>query len=285
MPTEITPQLIKELRERTGVGIGKCKEALEQAKGDIEEAIQQLRKAGIAGAVKKEGRSANEGMISTAETGDTVSFVELNAETDFVVKNQRFQDFAQAIATQVAKAPPKSLEDFLKQKFAKDPSVTVDEYRAGLVQAIGENIVVRRLKTLKKSPTKSVGVYSHLGGKIVTAVEIEGSGDVEMLAKEIAMHVAAAAPEYVNPEDVPAKILQQEKEVALSQLKGKPENVIQKIIDGKLSKFYDDVCLNRQLYIKNDKMKIADVIAQRAKEIGKPLKITGFVRWSVGQST
>lgn len=274
-----TPQLIKELREKTGVGIGKCKEALEKAKGDLDEAISILRKSGMASAVKKEGRAANEGMIGFAETDKTIAIVEVNAETDFVVNNERFQEFLKSVAQEIAETNPSSLEDFLSQKFSKEPSITIDEYRASIVQAIGENIKIRRLITFSKDANHSLGVYSHLGGKIVTLVEIEGNNTAEDLAKDIAMHVAAASPEYVSPEDVPANIIEHEKDIARSQMEGKPDFVIEKILDGKISKFYDEACLNRQLFIRDDKLKISDLVSKH----GNDLKIKSFIRWVVGQ--
>lgn len=279
----ITPQMIKDLRDKTGVGIGKCKEALEEAKGDMEEAISILRKAGIASAVKKEGRAANEGMIGIGETNSNIAIVEVNAETDFVVKNDRFQEFLSNIATEVAESAPDTLESFLSQKYSKEDSMTIDEYRASVVQAIGENIQIRRLKIFPKSHAHSVGVYSHLGGKIVTVVEIGGADIAEDLAKNIAMHVAAASPEFVSPEDVPSSTIENEKEIAKVQLKGKPDNVIDKIVEGKISKFYDEVCLIRQYYIRDDKVRVGELVEKLGKEKGKDLKIANFVRWSVGQ--
>lgn len=275
----ITPQMIKELREITGVGIGKCKEALEKAGGNQEEAIAILRKAGLASAANKQGRAANEGIIGTAEKGGHIAVVEINAETDFVIGNQRFQDFLNNIAEEIVTTLPSSLENFVAQKFSKDKSMSIEEYRASIVQAIGENIQIRRFKTFKKAANHSVGVYSHLGGKMVTVVEIEGSSDAEELAKDVAMHVAAAAPDYVSPEEVPAAIVEQEKEIARSQVLGKPDNVREKIVEGKISKFFDDVCLNRQLFIKDDSLKVADYV----KKAGDQLKIVRFIRWGVGQ--
>jgi len=275
----VTPQMIRELREKTGVGIGKCKEALEQANGDMEEAISILRKSGMASAVKKEGRAANEGMIGFAETDNSIALVEVNAETDFVVNNERFQEFLTDMAKEIAETNPVSLEDFLGQKFSKDSSMTIDEHRASIVQAIGENIQIRRLKIFSKNANHSVGVYSHLGGKIVTVVEIDGSNAAVDLAKDIAMHVAAASPEYVSPEDVPANVIEQEKDIARSQMQGKPDNVIDKILEGKISKFFDENCLNRQLFIKDDKLNISELV----KKHGDNLKINNFTRWTVGQ--
>lgn len=283
MAEQITSEMIKELRERTGVGIGKCKEALEKTKGDMEEAISLLRKMGIATAVKKEGRTANEGMIGTAQNQQTAAVIEVNAETDFVAKNDRFQEFLKNVAEEAAATKPESLETFLKQKYSKDKGLTIDEYRATVIQAIGENIQIRRLKVLSKDKNRSIGIYSHLGGKIVTVVEITGSDSEEPLAKDIAMHVAASAPDYLSPEQVPQNVIAHESEIARSQIKGKPENIIEKIIAGKINAFYDAVCLIKQKYIKDDSITITDLVSKRAKEVGKPLAISNFIYWSVGQ--
>lgn len=279
---EITAAMIKELRERSGVGMGKCKEALEQAGGNMELAIENLRKAGLATAVKKEGRATNEGMILTAENGQTIAVVEGNAETDFVVRNERFQQFLSNVAQEIAKTSPTSLEAFLEQKYSKEPSLTMDQYRSTIIQTIGENIQIRRLLLLKKAADKSIGIYSHMGGKILTVVEISGSSGEEALAKEIAMHTAAAAPDYLSPEKVPADVIQKEKEIVKSQIQGKPANVIDKIVEGKLNAFYETACLIKQKFIKDDTMTIADLINQRSKALGKPLALTNFHRWTVG---
>jgi elongation factor Ts len=278
----ITAQMIKELRDRTGVGMGKCKEALEEASGDMEKAIDILRKAGMASAVKKEGRETKEGMILSTQKGNTYAIVEVNAETDFVVRNDRFQEFLQNIANEVAATHPESLENFLKQKFSKDTGLTIDEYRATIVQAIGENIQIKRIQTFEKGPNHSVGIYSHLGGKIITVVEITGSGEEEQLAKDIAMHVAAAAPDFVSPKDVPNDIIEREKEIVKHQIQGKPANVVDKIVEGKLNAFYDGACLNRQKYIRDDSMTISQLVEGHGKKKGKPLTIASFTRWSVG---
>jgi elongation factor Ts len=283
MATQITPAMIKELRERTGIGMGKCKEALEEAKGDMELAISNLRKAGMATAVKKEGRTTNEGMIGIAESGNTIAIVEINAETDFVVKNDQFKAFLHNIAKEIAATNPASLDAFLRQKYSKDASLTIDQYRATVVQMIGENIQIRRLMTFSRTPNHSLGIYSHLGGKIVTFVEIAGVGSEEGLAKDIAMHVAAAAPEYLSPEKVPVEIIDHEKEIAKSQIKGKPENIVGKIVEGKINAFYDSACLIRQKYIRDDHLSISDLIDKRGKEIGKSLSVARFLRWVVGQ--
>ena len=280
---QITAEMIKQLRERTGVGMGKCKEALEEAHGDMELAIANLRKAGMATAVKKEGRSTNEGMIGFSDTESVIALVEVNAETDFVAKNDRFKAFLNNIASEAAATRPASLEAFLQQKYSKDPGLTIDQYRATVIQAIGENIQIRRLIILQKAPNKSIGVYSHLGGKIVTAVELAGSNKEETLAKEIAMHVAAASPEYLSPEKVPADVLRQEREIVQSQIKGKPDNIVEKITEGKINAFYDASCLIRQKYIKDDSLSIQELVQKRAKEADAPLVVASFLRWTVGQ--
>lgn len=279
----VSAELIKDLRDRTGVSMGKCKEALEEAHGDIENAIAILRKAGVASAVKKEGRAANEGMIATSETPTTIALVEVNAETDFVVKNEKFQKFLHALAEDVAKTHPHSLDAFKKQKYSKDHSMTVEEFRASLVQMIGENIQIKRIQTFTKAPNKSIGTYSHHGGKIVTLVEITGSNGEEKLAKDIAMHIAAASPDYLSEKDIPHNVIEHEKEIAKSQIKGKPDNIMSKIVEGKINSFYDSVCLIRQKYIRDDSMTIQDLVAKHAKQTGKPLQVTHFLKWTVGQ--
>lgn len=283
MTVKITAQLIKDLRERTGVGMTKCKQALEEAGGDVELAIANLRKAGMASAVKKEGRAANEGVIGSFDAGDMIIAAEVNAETDFVVNNDRFQQFVKDVVEEIANTKPASLEAFLGQKFSKDPNLTMDEYRATIVQAIGENIQLRRILVMPKAGNHSIAIYSHLGGKILTVVEIEGSDSEQALAKDIAMHVAAAEPDFLAPEDVPADVIAHEKDIAKVQMKGKPENIIEKILEGKLRAFYDDVCLKKQKFIKDDSVTIEQLVEKRGKEISKPLTLASFTRWKVGQ--
>lgn len=285
MTQPVTAAMIKELRDRTGVGMGKCKEALEQANGDMELAITNLRKAGEASAVKKEGRETKEGQIVSAENPNGIALVEVNAETDFVVKNDRFQDFLKNIAAEVAATHPSNLETFLQQKYSKDPSFTVDQYRANVIQAIGENIQIKRLKVIPKNAQKAIGVYNHLGGKIVTLVEISGSSspEAEQLAKDIAMHIAAASPEYLSPEKVPDNVVEHEKDIARSQVQNKPANIVEKILEGKINAYYDAVCLTRQKYIRDDSVTIQDLVAKLSKQLGKELTLSDFLRWNVGQ--
>lgn len=280
---KVTADMVKELRERTGVSMGKCKEALDQAQGDMEKAIDILRKAGMASAVKKEGRETKEGMIATAETNDVIVLVEINAETDFVVQNDRFRSFAREIAIEISEKKPASLEAFLEMKYSKDASLTIDQHRAIVVQSLGENIKIRRFQLIAKSPNFSIGVYSHMAGKIVTVVELEGGAGEEALARDIAMHVAAESPDYLVAEEIPADVKAREEEIARSQVVGKPQQIADKIVEGKLKAFYDQVCLVSQKFVKDNSVTIKDLVANEAKRLGKPLAIRRFVRWKVGE--
>lgn len=281
--TKVTPEMVKILRERTGVGMGKCKEALDQAQGDMERAIDILRKAGMASAVKKEGRETKEGMIGYYEGKDAIVLVEVNAETDFVTQNDKFKEFVRDIASQAAESKPASLESFLNEMSHKDPTLTVDQYRALVIQSLGENIKVKRLEVFRKSSAVSFGLYSHMGGKIVTMIELEGGNGQEAFAREIAMHVAAESPDYLKPEEVPADVKAREEEIARSQVTGKPANIIDKIVEGKLKAFYDQVCLLGQKFVKDTSISIADLVVKEGKRLGKPLAISRFIRWRVGE--
>lgn len=282
MTTKITPDMVKELRERTGVGMGKCKEALDHSQGDMEKAIDFLRKSGMASAVKKEGRETKEGVIGIFESGDALALVEVNSETDFVAQNDKFKQFVSDVAREVAETKPASLEAFVAQTYRKDPSITIDQYRSLVIQGLGENIQIKRLQVLPKNKDTSVGFYSHMGGKIVTFVEIEGDAGMEALAKEIAMHVAAESPDYLKPEEVPADVRAREDEIARSQVKGKPENIVDKIVEGKLKAFYDQVCLLGQKFVKDNSLTIAELVEKEGKRIGKPLSVRRFLRWRIG---
>lgn len=281
--TQITAQMLKELRERTGVGMGKCKEALTEAGGDIEQAIANLRKKGMASAVKKESRETNEGLICIYENDGQAAVVEINAETDFVVKNERFQEFAQSVAQEICETAPATLDAFLQQSFSRDSKMTIDEYRSVIIQALGENIQIKRFEIFPKKANHSIAFYSHMGGKLVTMIEIAGSSDEAALAKEIAMHVAAEAPEYISSNEVPERVIEHEKEIARAQVVGKPDNIVEKILVGKLQAYFNQVCLVNQKFIKNPDQTIQQLVDERGKEVGKSLKISQFLRWGIGQ--
>lgn len=282
MSGKVTAEMVKELRERTGVGMGKCKEALDQAGGNMDDAIDILRKAGMASAVKKEGRETNEGLIGYAEASDAFALVEVNAETDFVTQNDKFKQFLRDVAQEVADTKPASLESFVQQSYRKDPSITMDQYRTLVVQSLGENIQLKRLLIVPKASDISVGVYSHMGGKIVTVVILTGGAGQEALARDIAMHVAAESPEYLDPSQVPQQVRDKEAEIARSQIQGKPANIADKIIEGKIKAYCDEVCLLCQKYVRDNTMNVAQLLEKEGKRLNKSIAIKTFHRWKVG---
>ncbi len=280
---EITSDMIKELRERTGVGMGKCKEALVLTQGDMEKAIDHLRKAGMAAGVKKEGRETKEGLILTGEDKASLVLAEGNVETDFVAQNDRFKHFLHDVVKQALETKPASLADLMSQPYYKDKSITLDQYRNLVIQALGENIQVRRLEVIHKRPNSSYGIYSHMGGKLVVVIEIDGSSDQEGIAKEVAMHTAAENPDYLKPEEIPAHVLAREEEIARSQVEGKPANIVDKIVAGKIKAFTDQVCLINQKYVKDNSVTIQQFLEVCGKKISKNLSVRCFWRWKVGQ--
>lgn len=283
MSEAITMDLIKELRERTGVGMSKCKEALVLSEGDMEKAIDHLRKTGMAAGVKKEGRETKEGIILTKEDEESLIVAEANVETDFVAQNERFVQFLQDVLDQALKAKPESLEALMALPYEKDPSITLDGYRNLVIQALGENIQMRRFEVLPKGSDRSFGVYSHMGGKLVVIVEIAGASDEQAMAKELGMHIAAESPEYLNREEIPAEVIAREEDVARSQVKGKPENIVEKILTGKIKAFSEQVCLLNQKYVKDSSKTVEAVLQEHGKSAGKTLSIRRFLRWQVGQ--
>jgi elongation factor Ts len=281
---EITADMIRELRERTGVGMGKCKEALVLAEGDMEKAIDHLRKAGMASAVKKEGRETKEGLILAAEDKHHLVLVEGNAETDFVVQNDRFKHFLHDVVKQALDSKAASLSEFIQQPYYKDKSITIDQYRNLVIQALGENIQLRRLELITKHANSSYGIYSHMGGKLVVVVEIEGAADQEAIAREIAMHIAAENPEYIRAEEVPPTVIAREEEIARSQVQGKPANVVDKIIAGKIKAYTDQFCLINQKYIKDNSVTVQQFLDACGKKAGKHLSVKCFWRRKVGSN-
>jgi elongation factor Ts len=282
MGGKVSAEMVKELRERTGVSMGKCKEALDQANGDMNAAIDFLRKSGMASAVKKEGRETNEGLIGAAEGKSAVALVEVNAETDFVTANEKFKQFMKDVTQQAADTSPATMEALMGSPFAKDASVTVDQHRALVMQSLGENIQVKRMSIFPKSNDISIGLYSHMGGKIVVVVILTGGAGQEALARDIAMHTAAESPEYLRAEDVPADIRAKEEEIARSQVQGKPANIVDKIIEGKIKAFCDEVCLICQKYVKDSTITIAQLLEKESKRLGKQIDIKAFYRWKIG---
>lgn len=281
--SEITSAMIKDLRERTGVGMSKCKDALVRADGSIDKAIEILRKEGMTSSVKKEGRETKDGFIDFAQTDDTIALIELSSETDFVAQNERFKFFLADLCNQAANTKPADLSELLLQKFESDESITVDEYRNILIQKFGENIQIKRMEIIEKDGNCSYGIYKHMGGKIVTIVEIEGSNDALEIAKEVAMHVAAERPDFLSPEDVDPSVLEKEKDIARSQIKNKPENMIEKIVEGKMKAFYDSACLLNQKFIKDTAISVKQFVDRAGIQRNLTLSIKRFWFWKIGQ--
>ncbi len=272
----ITTALIKELRERTGAGMLDCKKALEENGGDIEKAIDWLREKGIAKAAKKSGRVAAEGLVFAAVSADRKkgAILEFNSETDFVAKNDEFKTFGEKLV-QLSLEHDLTSEDELKAFELEGKKV--EDNLTELIAKIGENMNIRRLKLV--STDGFVETYIHLGGKIGVLLNVSGEATPENVekAKGVAMHVAAMDPKYLNSEQVTADDLEREKEIARHQLQqeGKPENIIEKILDGKMRKFYEENCLVNQKYVRDDSVTIEKFIA--------PSSIISFDRFKVGE--
>ncbi len=272
----ITTALIKELRERTGAGMLDCKKALEENGGDIEKAIDWLREKGIAKAAKKSGRVAAEGLVFAAVSADRKkgAILEFNSETDFVAKNDEFKTFGEKLV-QLSLQHDLTSEDELKAFELEGKKV--EDNLTELIAKIGENMNIRRLKLV--STDGFVETYIHLGGKIGVLLNVSGEATPENVekAKGVAMHVAAMDPKYLNSDQVTADDLEREKEIARHQLQqeGKPENIIEKILEGKMRKFYEENCLVNQKYVRDDSVTIEKFIA--------PSSIISFDRFKVGE--
>ncbi|WP_448187388.1 translation elongation factor Ts [Azospirillum sp. sgz301742] len=287
---EITAALVKELREKTGAGMMDCKKALGETNGDLEGAVDWLRKKGLAAAAKKSGRIAAEGLVAVATSGTAGSVVEVNAETDFVARNDKFQAFA-AKAAEVALTTGADIEA-LKAAAYPGTSHTVQDELTSLIATIGENMNLRRATKLSVS-AGVVTSYIHTAvapglGKIGVLVALESTGDAAKLAelgKSIAMHVAAARPEALSVADVDVSALEREKNVQadLARASGKPESIIEKMVEGRLRKYYEEVCLLEQTYVIDGETKISKVVEAAAKDVGAPIKLTGFVRFALGE--
>ncbi len=276
---EVTGSMVKSLRDKTGLGMTKCLEALKAAGGDENLAIENLRKAGLSAGAKKSDREAKEGMIVTAEDANSIVLLEGNVESDFVANNENFKTFMLDIVGHALKTLPAAMADLLGQKHPKDDAITIEQSRNLHVAKLGENIVLSRVEVMKKSPNSSYGVYSH-GNKLVVIVEIEGAADKAEVAKNVAMHVAATNPEYVNASQIPASIIEKEKEIAREQVKGKPENIMEKIVAGKLKAREDEICLVNQKFVMNPDQ----TVQQYVESNGKNLSVRTFTRWRVGQA-
>ncbi len=263
----ISASLVKELREKTGAGMMDCKKVLTETDGDMEKAIELLRERGIAKAAKKSGRVAAEGLVEAyvSEDGKVGAVVEVNAETDFVAKNEEFRTFVMNVAKQVVEKNPKDVEELLAQDSIEEPGKTVNEVLVGKIATIGENMSVRRFARFESEGL--VEKYIHGDGKIAVLVNMS-KGDKEV-AKDICMQIAAARPEYLNEQSVPAERLEKEKEILKAQTmnEGKPEAIAEKIVQGRIGKFFSEVCLVDQAFVKNPDMKISQLLKEKDAEV------------------
>ena len=275
--TVIDAQLVKTLREKTNAGLMECKRALAETNGDLEAAVDVLRKKGAAGAAKKADREAKDGVIAQAILpGAKVGvLVEVNCETDFVAKNDQFRAFT----------------DDLARKIAAQPDVDLEPDRVAAVQKIGENVLIRRSERIEVKDNGLVAAYIHTGGKVGVLVEVgadkEGTTateDFKQLVRDITLQIAAANPVCIDRTGVPAALAARERAIYADQVpKDKPANIIEKIIDGKMGKFYSASCLLEQAFIKNPDQTITQLLAEKSKALGDTLSIRKFIRYMVGE--
>ena len=289
--TQITAAMVKDLRERTGAGMMDVKNALTEANGDMEEATKVLRKKGLAAAGKKAGRVTAEGAGVAHVEGSTGVLVEVNCETDFVGRNENFQTFGREVAKVIAQSKAESVDELMNEKWPGDAEgLTVAQKVSEAIASIKENISIRRFVRYTAPANGTINAYIHAGGKIGVMVEVvaeEGNaGDKSReLAKDIAMHVAAAEPRFLRREDVTQKDLDTEREIAREQAlkSGKPENIVDKMVTGKMEKFYGEACLLEQPYIRDDKSTVAQYVGKQAKEHGCKYVVTRFTRYKLGE--
>ena len=290
----VTASMVKELREMTGAGMMDCKKALSATDGDFDKAIEFLREKGLATAEKKAGRIAAEGLVATTiKDGDKVAaIVEVNAETDFVAKNEVFQTFVKEVVEQAANTDAADIDAFKAEKWALDTSMTVDEKLAAMIAKIGENMNIRRFEKIV-SEDGIVVSYIHAAGKIGVLVEAKTENNDERVKealKNVAMQVAALNPKYVSTDDVPEEYKEHEKEILIARAKNdpknanKPENIIEKMITGRLAKELKEICLLEQEYVKaENKETVAKYLEMVSKEVGTPVELKRFVRFETGE--
>jgi len=285
----ITPAMIKELREQTGAGFADVKSALTEADGNMEQAVVILRKKGLAAAGKKAGRVTAEGTIASRVENGVGVLVEVNCETDFVGRNENFRKFADEVAQAIAKSKAPSVEEFLAEKWPGSDE-PVSQKVAEQIAAIKENISIRRFARYESPASSTIGTYIHGGGKIGVMVEVVAqsgsrSADMDEVAKDVAMHVAAAEPRFLSREDVTEKDLDTEREIArdAATKSGKPENIVEKMVSGKMEKFYGEACLLEQPFIKDDKSTVTQYLQKRAKDAGCTYVVTRFTRYKLGE--
>lgn len=270
----ISASMVKELRETTGAGMLDCKKALEETNGNMEDAITWLREKGISKAAKKATRIAAEGLGLTKVKGNNAVILEVNSETDFVAKNEEFKSLVETLANTLLEKDVTTMEEALKLEI---DNTTVEDLIVEKISKIGEKLSFRRFKKITKEDNQVFGTYSHMGGKIVTLAVLEGND--EELAKDIAMQIAAMRPLYLNKDEVPNDVVEKEKKILMEQAEneGLDSNKIPMIVNGRLNKFYEEVCLVEQGFVKENKMKVSKYVES------KNSKIISFVRFEVGE--
>ncbi|MCH7504976.1 elongation factor Ts [PVC group bacterium] len=283
---------VKELRDKTNIGFMDCKEALKQTNGNIDEAVIYLRKKGIMKADARAGRAAKEGRIEIAlnHNKDAAYIIEVNCETDFVARNEKFVDFVTQIKNHIIKNDPSSLDELLSQNFNGDSTQTVSDAVKSQIATIGENIVLKKLiKVSPIEPNSLFQIYIHAGSKLGVIVEgyaKEGSIDNDLikgLLKDVAMHIAASSPQYIRPDNVPDDLIEKEKDIFSSQIDPKkPDNIKEKIIAGKVAKMLNTICLLKQPYVKNPDITIEEHLTNESSSLGTPIEISQFHRMQLG---
>ncbi|PRR84191.1 translation elongation factor Ts [Clostridium vincentii] len=283
----ITAKSVKELREKTGAGMMNCKKALTETNGDIEKAVELLREKGLADAAKKAGRVAAEGLVKTYITEDnkTAGIVEVNCETDFVSANEQFIAFTDKVAKMSSETSATTVEELLSEKYEGEK--TVQEALTELIATLGENMTVRRFKkfSIEKGAIKT---YIHGGGRIGVVVEVACETESEILlevAKELCMQVAAVNPLFLDKSGVDQDAVEKEKEVYRAQAlnEGKPEKIVDKMVIGRIQKYYKEVCLLEQLWVKDGDKTITKFIEEKSKEVGSPITVNSFIRFERGE--
>jgi len=272
-----TAQDVKSLREKTGAGMMDCKKALQETNGNMDDAITWLREKGISKAAKKAERIAAEGLTEAAAIDNSAVIVEVNSETDFVAKNEEFKNFVHNLVKTLIDKDVKTMEEALELTL-ESSNETIKEAIVNLTAKIGEKISFRRFEIVKKEDNQTFGIYSHMGGKITSLVVVENAD--KDVARNVAMHAAAMRPQYLNQNEVPEDVLAKEKEIMTEQLlnEGKPQDRIEQILKGKVNKFYEEVCLENQIYIK----------AEHKESVGKYVsnnggKLISMIRYEVGE--
>ena len=286
--TQITASMVKELRDQTGAGMMDAKAALTEANANMEEAVKILRKKGLAAASKKAGRVTAEGAVQAHVDGGTGVLVEVNCETDFVGRNENFRKFAEDVARVVARSRATNVEELLADQWPGGE--TVGQKVAEMIGSIKENITIRRFTKYEAPENASIGTYIHGGGKIGVMVELvaqsgQKSARVSEVARDIAMHIAAAEPRFLSRNDVTEKDLATEREIArdAAAKSGKPENIVEKMVSGKMEKFYGEACLLEQPYIRDDKSTVTEYLQKQGKEAGCTYVVTRFSRFKLGE--